>query len=393
MKQLLLHIILFFLFTNATLGQVQLEPLHKSYEAGTTIVLKFKNLTKPTAMYCSNSYSNTLVFPEIQKEITQYTIPLFITKKTGWLYWELSKPHQKHSGRIDITPIKKAHKIETYLGPPSILAGFDEKSMIVTIPTDSLNNPLSKGTPVKIKKSLNGTTNEKIIKTDGLFAYSTIYGGTKTNRALITSECLNLTSKELSLEITPSTPTDFSIFYNRIHQYADGNQITSFYTSTIKDRYDNIIADGTIVNFTILDKKGNLLQTQGISIRGVATCQMVHPDHQETWTVHAFIDKFCQSNSIQIEYIKAVKDFPIRYKKDQMLLVAGPFKSFMSQILPDGLMVHLNIYHQEELVNSFTVQSEKGFANFKLKNILEPNKEYKITVRAAEISKELKIKN
>lgn len=392
MKKYLLHII-FFLTVISTQGQTQPAQNIKTHEAGTPLILEFKDLSNPTALYCSNSYSNTLVSPETKDGIVSYVIPKFILKKTGWLYWQLTKEHQNTQGKIKITPVNITDKIETYLGPPSIQVGFDEKSMLAAIPLDSLNNPLAPETPVDVKKSLDGTSKITEIKTDGLFAYKYIYGSTKAGRALITTECLNLTSKELSLEILPGASVDFSIYYDRIHEYADGNQITHFYTSIITDRYGNRVADGTLVNFNILNKKGFLLQAQGVTIRGIATCQMVHPDHEEQWKVHAFVDKFSQSDYIEVRYTKALKDFNIAYTPTDKEIIVGPFKSFMGQILPDGLLVKFKLYHQNKIVKSLTVQSEKGHAFFKLKNLLEPHKTYTVTVEAAEIFKEIKIKN
>lgn len=392
MTKYLLHIILFLSIVSIQ-GQTQPARTIKTHEAGTPLILKFKNLSNPTALYCSNSYSNTLVSPETKNGIVSYSIPKFITKKTGWLYWQLTKEHKNTQGKVKITPVNITDKIETYLGPPSIQVGFDEKSMITAIPLDSLNNPLAPETPVDVKKSLNGISKTTEIKTDGLFAYKYIYGSTKAGRALITTECLNLTSKELSLEILPGTSVDFSIYYDRIHEYADGNQITDFYTSIIKDKYGNRVADGTLVNFNILNKKGFLLQAQGVTIRGIATFQMVHPDHQELWKVHGFVDKFSQSDYIEVRYTKALKDFNIRYNSATKEVMAGPFRSFMNQILPDGLLVKFKLYHQNKIVKSVTVQSEKGLASFKLKNLIEPHKTYKVTVEAAEIFKEIKIKN
>lgn len=393
MKKVFLHSIFLFLIVLNIHGQIQPELSPKKSEAGTPIALKFKNLNNPTFLYCTNSYSNTLVAPTLQNGYTVYQIPKFITKKTGWLYWELTKEHKNTKGKIKIVPINFTDKIETYLGPPSIHTGFDDHSMLVAIPIDSLNNPLAPKTPVIVKKSLENSQKVTTIETDGLYAYHNIYGSTKTGRALVTTECLNLTSKELSLEILPSPPVDFSINYDRIHNYADGNQITHFNTSIIKDEFGNPVGDGTLVYFNIINKKGNLLQAQGVTIRGVATCQMVHPDHQEKWTVHAFVDKFSQSNSIVINYKQAVKDFDILHNMDNETVEVGPFKSFMEQILPDGLVVHFKLYQQNKLIKKQTVQSEKGFAFFELKNVLEPHKTYTITVEAAEIDKKIQIKN
>ncbi|WP_010135064.1 hypothetical protein [Ochrovirga pacifica] len=393
MKFILRYILFFFLFSStAYTQQIQLLSPQQTYVAGSNITLKFKNLKNTSArLYISNSYANTIVAPTVINTMTTYALPSFITKKSGWLYWRLQTDQQTIEGNLKILPVQFTHKIETYLGPPSIVVGFDDKSMLVTIPSDSLNNPLLPNTAVTIKKRLHNRLDSTNVKTDGMIAYKYIYGSTKAGRALLSAECLNLTSKEMSLEILPAPPVDFTISYQRVHEYADGNQITNFETEPITDLYGNTIADGTLVNFSIKNKSGVLLQTQAPTINGVANSQLIHPDHEDLWNVKAFVDGFSQSNLLEIPFKKAIEDFKAIYHPHKKSVTVGPFKSFMNQVLPDGLIVHLTLSHKNQLLKTFTQQSEKGFVTFNLKNFVGPNKQYNIRIETAELVKHLEI--
>ena len=141
------------------------------------------------------------------------------------------------------------------------------------------------------------------------------YSETKNGRILISSECLNLNSKEYDVNVVSAILTNFEISAERIHDYADGNQITSFSTSIIKDKQDNIVSDGTFVTFYITNSKGSILKTTGTTTSGVATSKMIHPDYKETWNVKAFVEGIAKSNSITITYKQAVKDFDIVFSE------------------------------------------------------------------------------
>ena len=62
------------------------------------------------------------------------------------------------------------------------------------------------------------------------------------------------TLKKFDVNIMPSIPTNFTISTHRNHTYADGNQITTFSTSIIKDTLGNTVSDGTYVEFYIRNK-------------------------------------------------------------------------------------------------------------------------------------------
>ena len=162
-----------------------------------------------------------------------------------------SKEQIKLIGSIKILPNEKPKTIETYLGPPSIIAGGKDFTMLVTIPTDKFDNPLKEKTTVNIKTQF--LENESISeeKTNNIIVYKNIFSPLKSGRMIISSESHQLNSTEFDAAIMPDNAVNYDIFYSQNHNYADGNQITSFYTSTIRDAHQNIISDGTYVYFIV----------------------------------------------------------------------------------------------------------------------------------------------
>ncbi|MGY5354718.1 hypothetical protein [Wenyingzhuangia sp. IMCC45467] len=361
--------------------------------AGSPINLVFNKTTDSIPnLYCSSSYGNILISPTIKNNELQYLIPNFISQKSGYVYWQLTQEFHHLKGNFYVHPTNKINNIETYLGPPSIEAGEVDYAMLVTIPLDNYNNPVAKNTPVIINTKHLSNTQQKTIPFDGMIAYQKIHSNKTAGRSFISTNCLNQTSKEYTLEIVPASPTNFNIDAKRVHDFGDGNQVTQFYTSKIKDRYNNIVADGTSVTFRIENDKKMYLQTFGTTINGIATAQMVHPDHSDTWNIQAFVDGFAVSNTISLTYKNAVKDFNIEFKKDSKHFAVGPFKSFMQQTLPDGLMVKISLFENEKIIQKINSQTEDGFAIFDLHTFLKKNKNYNVKIEAAQISKQLEIK-
>lgn len=395
MKKTALHIIfIFFIVLNSNAQQnnnkIELLQSKEEYFAGDDITLSFsKILDSVPNLYFSNSYGSIMINPITNNHKTTYIIPEYMSQKSGWNYWQLTHNHQNTKGRFYIHPIKKVNKIETYLGPPSIEVGDIDYAMFVTIPLDKYNNPMTKNTPVNIQQKHLNDYQQNTVPFNGMIAYKIINSHPKAGRTFVSSECLNETSKEYTLEIVPAGPTNFKIDSQRVHDYGDGNQITKFYTSIIKDRYENIVADGTAVTFRILNNKGMYLQTFGTTINGVATAQMVHPDHKDTWNIKAFVDGFSESNNITLTYKNAVQDFDIAFNTNNKTLTVGPFKSFMKQTLPDGLMVQLELFENDKISHKINLQTENGFAVFDLKTFIKKDKKYTASIKTAQINKQL----
>ena len=243
---------------NAEINQdnsIELITTKKEFIAGETIILEFRTTQKKTVqLYCSNSYGTTLVTSILNNNKLSFTIPPHFSSKRGVLNWKLITDEKTLSGIIKIIPNTKPVSLETYIGPPSIVAGGKDYTMFVVIPTDNLDNPLPQNTAVAIQQQFLSKENKEEIRTNNLIAYKNIYSPLKSGRILLSSASSNLNSKEYTVNIMPAIGTNFKITADRNHNYADGNQITTFSTSVIKDSNNNIISDGSFVDFFIKNK-------------------------------------------------------------------------------------------------------------------------------------------
>jgi uncharacterized pyridoxamine 5'-phosphate oxidase family protein len=361
------------------------------FVAGDKIILEtnIKN-KKNMQLFCSNSYGSSIVEPQLINGKLTFVIPSFLAQKKGILSWKVLIKKQTISGNIRILAIKKPVSIESYLGPPSIDAGNIDFTMLVVIPTDSLDNPIKNNSKVSVNHQFLKSKKEETIFTNNLIGYKNIFAPLKSGRIIISSESLGLNSKEFDVDVMPSIATSFTLFMHRNHEYADGNQITTFYTSIIKDQNDNIVSDGSFVEFFITNKYGNILKTFGTTINGIAKAKMLHPDYEETWKIKGYLIGISESNTLKIAYKKVIESYKVSFSKNNRTIKIGALKSFMNQIIPDGLSVKLSVFKNNVLLNELYKESRNGFVEFYLDPNIFENNSYKIITETAKIKKEFK---
>lgn len=388
MKKNFLNIIFFLKFFICALNAQQLDATklitqQKEFPAGSTIYLLFKNANKNDVLFVKNSYGIQIVKPNIENNILKFRIPYFMSKHKGIINWKLISKKEKLTGFLTIYPLKKVKSLETYLGPPSIIAGGKDYTMLVVIPTDSLDNPTQDSTIIKVKHQFLENEDVNEIKTKHNFAFKKIYSPLQTGRMIISSESNQINSTEFDINIMSANATDFEIYYSRNHKYADGNQIITFSTSIIRDEYGNTISDGTYVYFTIKNKNGNILTTSGTTINGIATGKIVHPDKEDEWEIKAYIHGISESNKLNVTFNQAVLELNVAFLNGNRTIKVGPLKSFLNQMIPDGLKVELVLRTNNKKILQTISTSKKGYATFTLDKYLYKNGIYTIEIRAA----------
>ncbi len=400
MKFILEHIILFcFLmllaltipnYTNNT-SKISLIENNKSYIAGSVIKLKFKtSLENPPLLFCSNSYSNTLIEPEKnESDELIFIIPEYISKKSGLVNWKVIVENESViKGNFKIIPDEKNTYIESYFGPRSILAGGNDFSMLVIAPTDYYDNPVMDSTQVIIKHQFLNNIDTTTHFTKNLMTWENIFSYEKSGRILVSSMCNNIDSKELVTEVYPNMPQNFTISEKRTHHFADGNQIVSLITSKITDAYNNPVIDGTHVEFFIKDSSNSILKTNGQTINGIAIAKMLHPDHSDKWNVKAYVPGMAESNEISFGFDTVMNNYDVAFLNENRQIKVGPLKSFMNQLLPDGFVVKLFISYENQFLETKIDTSNEGYVVFDLPNDFYKEGNYDFIIESGGIKKE-----
>jgi hypothetical protein len=357
---------------------------NKNFVAGNPIAFSFRSTSKNETpqLFIIHSYGKTIVESTFEKGTYIFKIPENYAQKTGIVSWFLINENEKISnGTFEIISSDKTQTIiENYLGPRTILAGGKEFSMMVCVPTDGFDNPKKEKTNVILKYQFLQNVTTLNLKTKDFIAWYNIYSPKKSGKLLVSTECETIATKEIETEVYPNIATNFSIYFTRNHEFADGNQITNFTTSILKDEFGNTVSDGTLVSFIIRTKADLVLKTFGTTINGIATAKILHPDHPDTYTVKGFVTGIAQSNSLILAYKPIITSLNYCFSNQNRILTVGPIKSFMNQLVPDGIKVVVKVYHDGKLTATLQEDSTKGLAKFNLSKDIYTEKVYQFEI-------------
>lgn len=356
--------------------------------AGNPVNLIFSSNDSGIQLFCTSSYATVILDPVVENNQYHFKLPEHIYNKRGLINWKIIKGAEEIiSGKINITSSSQKTIMESYAGPPSIIAGGVDYFMFTICPTDQFDNPLPDDTDVLINHQFNSRIVSTVEKIKNLTTWKTIFSYDQSGRFLINSECNKVSSKEFTVEVYPNNAADFSISSKRFHDFADGNQIASFKTSIIKDAYGNVVSDGTHVIFVTRNSEGKLLTTYGNTIDGIAVGKMLHPDKEESWKTHAYIDGIAESDTLNINFRKLFNNFDVRFSNSNREIIIGPIKSFMNQLIPDGFVTQLKIIKNDSLIEIKEMPTRKGFAKFYLDPDFYRNDIYNLDVKTGGITK------
>ncbi len=376
-----------------TLPFVTLLTKDTLFEAGNPITIKFKtNLDTTASLFCIHSYSKILVGPKRLKEELAFEMPSFISNKTGLVSWYLMQSGKKiKQGNFNIVPNNKSlTHIENYVGPRSILAGGTEFTMVVAVTTDNFDNPKPDGTPLLIKHQFLENIVKNLKETKNFIAWENIYSYKQVGNLLVSSECATIATKEVETVVYPNNATNFKIAVNKNNNFADGNQILKINTSVIKDAFQNTVSDGTFVTFLLTNRNNVVLKTFGKTIRGVAEGQILHPDHPDTYRIKAYVIGIAQSDTISCSFKSITKNFPYQFSNKNRNLVVGPIKSFMNQLVPNGIKVTVKVYEKDKLKTVLEEYTSKGMAKFQFSRDFYPDSQYQFEIDALGITQRTK---
>ena len=375
----------------------QLITKTRFFVAGNPVKIEFSsNSYKETPqLFIIHSYGKTLIEGKNNSGKLSYTLPDLYTKKSGNVSWFLLYNGEKNlEGTLEIIPNNKTKtQIENYLGPRSILAGGAEFTMMVCVPTDAFDNPVTENTAALIKSQFLNNIVTTPEKTKDFIAWKNIYSSNPSGKILVSTESNAISTKEIETEVYPNIATDFSINYKRNHNFADGNQITTLSTSIIKDQFDNTVSDGTMVSFIITTKNNIVLKTFGTTINGIATGQILHPDHQDIYNVKGFVTGIAESNTISIDYKPIISTFNYTFSNKNRSLTVGPLKSFMAQLVPEGIKVVVKVFHNNNLVTTLQEDTSKGVAKFTFSADFYKEKNYRFEITTLGITQNSETKN
>ena len=348
------------------------------YVAGDTILLGIQHNASTKAkrdnalnlslqLMVISSFGITVVDPINEDLERAFTIPNEFCKIAGDLQVILL-----HRGEISdrlTIQIKPAYnsalQMENYIGPPSIIIGSNEYAMLVSLPTDAFDNLLSDNTELQIHSSFGNQKQSETKLLENGYAWKKFYPNDTPGKLFVGVDCLGVGSGQLETVIQPSKPTDFNISVEREHNYADGNELVTLRSSVLKDQFGNTLSDGTLVVYEIQSDREVGLSTSAVTINGIATAQILHPDLPSNWEIQAVVPGISQSDLVSLEFEAAIRSEDLKVTIDEGVIIVGPIYSYLGQLVPDGTEVTL----QRDGVKMIRKYTQNGAVEFDLNNL------------------------
>ncbi|MEO1257093.1 MAG: hypothetical protein AAFY41_19750, partial [Bacteroidota bacterium] len=154
----------------------------------------------------------------------------------------------------------------------------------------------------------------------------------------------------------------------------------------------NIITNGTLVYFEIIDGSNRKSISTGEVIAGKALIELVAPIQKTTWAIHAFIPGFADSSTETINFKSAIESIP--FKSAKGTLVIGPIESFMGQYIKEGILVHIRIWNEKSM-REIKIPVIDGKAELVFKEYFISDGDYTIELKIDEmiITKQITVTN
>ncbi len=276
---------------------------NKETTAGDTIRFGIKTELpyKNFSLLLSNDYNHTIIEGRKNSNNVTFSIPKTFTKIAGYLNYTLLYNNDLiENNKIYINSNPTTNLVETYCGPAFIVASKSDYAMMVNIPMDHYDNPNMIGMTI-VETYLNEKSYTRS-NTRELLAHKKVYSEIKSGKKFI--QCFTddgIKSKLREAAILANNAVDFEIFYDRHNNLADYNEITTLYTSIIRDQYDNVIENGTIVSFYLTHNNIHR-KAFGKTNNGIAHGLFIHPKEKIEFSVKAYVENFAESNVLKINY-------------------------------------------------------------------------------------------
>lgn len=370
--------------------------LKKEYIVGRPIEInaEVSAANSPDLTLCTYGLEGLMVFAVIEAKKDRYTfrIPENFTKKIGWYYVYLkSKQNVILCDSFKIVSDKEAVKIENFLGHQYLLTNMTTTASIMTNITDKYGNAIGQNDTLDLYEFKEDKQNLAIripIKQNVGFYYLPQF--TDEGKYFISTAYKNLKSKLHTLSLASKNAKPFVISYLGYNGLADGYQLIKFKTSEIKDEKGNVIPNGTIVFFKIMDQYGKNTSSYGVSYNGYAETEIVQPSYKTTWTISSGILNIVSSPNITLSFESAIDTIPVKVQKNKVRI--GSLFTKHNYIVPEGTTCNVKILKESKMLYNENKKFESGIITLDLKDyFLKKNVEYDLKLNVLGVEKNIKI--
>jgi hypothetical protein len=285
-------------------------------------------------------------------------------------------------------PEEASGVLESYIGSKSIPADNGKHwALLSVLPVDRYFNMVEDSSRIEFNEIRpNGSEIKLSSRTKTGIAFIKILSQKVKGKTLLTAQIDQAYGKEKELLELPYFPEKLSIVSESSILYADSRQFFKIYTKESFDKYQNRVADGTLIIFKVKDAKNNHSFYRSYTIDGIASVNIQNPKIPGTLEIVAVIENVTQSLPLSLKFKPYIADFYLRIDNKVQFLEIGPVIGSINQYAADGTEVDF----------VFLKSKSKGIAilkNGKTKVELLKNmpKDEKVSVTIGGLEKEISV--
>lgn len=235
---------------------------------------------------------------------TLISTKILVDTLAGWVTAEvLYKGKSMKRKHYMVRPKQTSYPLDTYLGSKSIIANGQDWAMLTAVPTDTFGNLVQDQTPVQFEVIRPNQTQEYMTSTTQYgVAYQRINAKTKAGKTLGYIYINERKSREKELLEVADYPVKFEISTDNHTPFADARQTFKVKTSILKDRFGNIVPEGTAVIFYCQDANHTLRQFKSYTLGGIATIALQNPASAGLLSIEALVYGGSKSNILTLTF-------------------------------------------------------------------------------------------
>jgi hypothetical protein len=253
------------------------------------------------------------------------------------------------TARTTIVPGPAVEPVTALVGARAVVADRAHWSIAVVVPFDRFANPLPSGTMVHIGVlHADGSLQQMQAPIAHLLAWTKIYSHVKAGSDTVVARVGNAHGPTSALLEVAGLPAPFTVSASPTNLPADGQSVVTLRTSTLVDRFGNILPDGMLTMFHARLPDGTLESIPAQTVDGVATATLQAPREQGVSIVWASVFTVT-SGSLKVPFAPgpAVGTFSLtadlNAAQARMTVMTGALLGELGAFVPDGTPVSFSL--------------------------------------------------
>ena len=246
----------------------------------------------------------------------------------------------KTIAQLDVLPGTAIGKIESFIGPKTVNYGDHTGSMVTAFPVDEFHNATGDDLDTDFGISTGANSNVEQIRNKGTYS-SLVIHKEKVSKVLVGAALDKGNTIEQTMRYLSGCPVSIDINLSELFPVADGRQFFKVDTDILYDPDNKIVANGTIVIFSLVDEQSSLVSKfTSFTVNGIASTWVKNPVYGGNYLLKA---SSCDEvlSEVPLTFRALITDFRYRWPASSTTVEIGPIVSDLGQYLPDGTPVTL----------------------------------------------------